>query len=61
MSDILKKAISVASKRLPFKSAKQANKMLEYAADDKAEAYRIGAEEAQEEIILRLHALKEPK
>lgn len=29
-----------------------------YAADDMADAYRIGAEEAQHEIILRLSILK---
>lgn len=51
------KAIRAASKRLPFKSAKQMNELLEYAADDLAEAYRIGAEEAQGQIVLRLKNL----
>lgn len=51
------KAIREAGKRLPFKSAKEQNALLEYAADDLAEAYRIGAEEAQGEIVARLRAL----
>ncbi len=51
------KAIQVAKKRMPFKSAKQQNAMLEFAADDLAEAYRIGAEEAQQEILVRLAEL----
>lgn len=53
----LDKAIREAGKRLPFKSAKQQNEMLEFAADDLADAYRIGAEEAQREIIQRLRDL----
>lgn len=54
----LDKAIRAAGKRLPFKPAKQQNELLEYAADDLADAYRIGAEEAQGEIIARLQELK---
>lgn len=49
-----KRAIRVASNKLPFKSEKATNTMLEYAASDMAEAYRIGAEEAQGHIIQRL-------
>ena len=51
------KAIKAASKRLPFKSEKAQNEMLEYAAGSLAEAYRIGAEEAQTEIIGRLRKI----
>lgn len=53
------KAIKEASKRLPFASVKQRNEMLEYAADNMAEAYQIGAEEAQVVILERLRALKQ--
>ncbi len=53
----LEKAIREAQKRLPFKSVKQRNEILSYAADDLAEAYRIGAEEAQGEIVARLREL----
>lgn len=54
----LDKAIKAASKRLHFKSEKQTEAMLEYAAGTMTEAYRIGAEEAQGEIIGRLMSLK---
>lgn len=50
-------AIRAASKRLPFRSEKAAQSYLEYAADSLAEAYRIGAEEAQGEIVRRLKIL----
>jgi hypothetical protein len=53
-SAAFKRAIRVASNKLPFKSEKSTNTMLEYAASDMAEAYRIGAEEAQEHIVQRL-------
>ena len=55
----LEQAIRAASKRLPFRSSKQQNDILEYAADDLADAYRIGAEEAQAEIVARLLVLSE--
>lgn len=53
------KAIQEASKKLPFAPTKQTNALLEHAADDMADAYRIGAEEAQAEIVTRLRILKE--
>lgn len=56
---MLKEAIREAGKRLPFKSRKQQNEVLEFAADDLTDAYRIGAEEAQREIIIRLQILAE--
>lgn len=52
------KAIKEAAKKLPFNSRKQQNEILEYAADDLADAYRIGAEEAQREILRRLRELQ---
>lgn len=55
----LTQAIRAASKRLPFTPRKQQNAMLEFAADDLADAYRIGAEEAQREIVMRLRELGE--
>lgn len=58
MGDVtLKTAIHTASKKLPFLSRKQQNEMLDFAADDLADAYRIGAEEAQREIVGRLRGL----
>lgn len=57
-TDALQDAINSAKKKLPFKTSKQQNELLEYAADDLADAYRIGAEEAQHEIITRLNLLK---
>lgn len=54
---VMRKVIKIAGKRLPFKSEKSTNALLEYAAGDMAEAYRIGAEEAQTEIIRRLLTL----
>lgn len=51
------KAIREAGKKLPFAPRKQQNELLEFAADDLADAYRIGAEEAQGEIVRRLQAL----
>lgn len=57
----LEKAIRAAGKKLPFKSTKQQNELLQYAADDMADAYRIGAEEAQQEIVTRLRLLVQIK
>jgi hypothetical protein len=51
-------AVKAAAKRIPFLSDKRLNANLEFAAGDMAEAYRIGAEEAQREIIVRLLAVK---
>lgn len=55
----LDKAIRIAGKKLPFKSAKQTNEMLEMFVGDFAEAYRVGAEEAQREIVARLVELRQ--
>jgi hypothetical protein len=44
-------------KRLPIKSQKALNEILQFAADDWADAYRIGAEEAQREIASRVAPL----
>lgn len=56
---VIDKAIREAGKKLPFTSRKSQNEILEYAADDLADAYRIGAEEAQREIVTRLRELAE--
>jgi hypothetical protein len=55
---LLDKAIRVAGRRLQFASEKQRNEMLGYAASNMAEAYQIGAEEAQGEILRRLHEVR---
>lgn len=55
---VIDKALKAAGKRLPFASEKKQNEMLEWAAGSMAEAYRIGAEEAQGEIIARLRKIK---
>lgn len=60
-SKTLKKAIRVASKKLPIVPDKRLNADLEWAADSLAEAYRIGAEEAQSEILKRLRGLSEDR
>lgn len=57
----IQRAIKAAEKKLPFRTTKQQNALLEYAADDLADAYRIGAEEAQQEILTRLRLLEKPK
>lgn len=51
-------ALRAAGKQLPFASRRDQNRELAFAADDMADAYRIGAEEAQREIIHRLQRLK---
>jgi hypothetical protein len=51
------RALAAASKRLPFKSEKAMETILEFAAGSLSEAYRIGAEEAQSEIVNRLAGL----
>lgn len=53
-----RKAISEAGKRLRFLPDRTMEKQLDYAAGTMAEAYRIGAEEAQGEIIQRLQVLQ---
>lgn len=50
-------AVKAAKKRLPIKPTRALNQILDFAAGDKAEAYRLGAEEAQREIVTRLSAL----
>jgi len=52
------KAIRAVERKLPFKSPKARNEMLSYAADDMAEAYLIGAEEAQGEFLARLQTIR---
>jgi hypothetical protein len=49
--------IKAAKKRMPFASEKKQNEILGYSAGSLAEAYRIGAEEAQGEIVSRLATL----
>jgi hypothetical protein len=50
-------AITAARKKLPIRRERELNEALEWAADSLAEAYRIGAEEAQGVIIGRLRKL----
>ena len=54
----IKKAIKTAGRKLPLKSEKARNEMLAFAADDMAEAYQIGVEEAQREIVYRLRQIQ---
>lgn len=53
-----RKAIVEAGKRLKFLPERVMERQLDYAAGTMAEAYRIGAEEAQGEIIRRLQVLQ---
>ena len=55
---IIDKAIRAVEMKLPFKSPKARNEMLNYAAEDMADAYLIGAEEAQGEFLARLQAIR---
>jgi hypothetical protein len=55
---VIDKAIRAVDRKIPFASEKRRNKMLSYAAGDMAEAYQIGAEEAQVEFLARLHAIR---
>lgn len=55
---VIDKAIRAVERKLPFKSPKARNEMLSYAADDMAEAYLIGAEEAQGEFLARLQSIR---
>lgn len=54
----VRKAKRAAFKRLPFESEKKQNERLEFAVGTLAEAYRLGAEEAQTEILRRLDELE---
>jgi hypothetical protein len=58
MDKVLNKAIRAAAKKLPLRSDKVIRQNLEFVTDDLAEAYRIGAEEAQREIVIRLRELE---
>lgn len=55
---MLDKAIAIAGRKMPLLSRTTRNKNLELAADDMAEAYEIGVEECQREIVCRLLAVK---
>ena len=55
---VINKAIRAVERKLPFKSAKARNEMLSYAAGDLADAYLIGAEEAQGEFLARLQSIR---
>ncbi len=52
------KAIAAVKKRIPLTSRKQRNEALSYACDDLAEAYEIGVEECQREMLHRLLEIK---
>lgn len=52
-----KKALRAASRKLPYKSDKAIKENLSFFCDDLAHAYRVGAEEAQREIVNRLIAV----
>jgi hypothetical protein len=55
---VIDKAIRAVERKLPFRSEKARNEMLSYAAGDMAEAYLIGAEEAQGEFLARLQSIR---
>ena len=55
---VIDKAIRAVERKLPLKSSKARNEMLSYAAGDMADAYQIGAEEAQGEFLARLQAIR---
>ena len=52
------RALHVARKKLPILRTKRLIGNLAWAAENTADAYRIGAEEAQEIIVERLACLK---
>lgn len=54
---LLSRVLHAAAKELPFRSDQAIEHNLSFAAGSLAEAYRIGAEEAQAEILRRLRAL----
>lgn len=55
---IIDKAIRAVERKIHFYSEKRRNEMLSYAAGDMAEAYQIGAEEAQGEFLARLQTIR---
>lgn len=55
---VIDKAIRAVERKLRFAPAKHRNEMLEHAANDMAEAYLIGAEEAQGEFLSRLQSIR---
>lgn len=55
---IIDKAIRAVERKIQFRSEKARNEMLSYAAGDMAEAYLIGAEETQGEMLSRLQAIR---
>lgn len=55
---VIDKCIRAALRRIPFSSEKRQNQMLEFCAGSLAEAYRLGAEEAQQEIVSRLRQIE---
>lgn len=52
------RAVRAASAKMKFFSEKKIQASLEFATDSLAEAYLIGAQEAQQEIIARIMAIK---
>ena len=57
----MRAAIKTASRRIPIKGDKALNAALEPFCGDFAEAYRIGAEEAQSQIGSWLRKLMNPE
>lgn len=55
---VIDKAIRAVDRKIKFYSEKRRNEMLSYAAGDMAEAYQIGAEEAQGEFLARLQTIR---
>lgn len=55
---VIDKAIRAVERKIHFYSEKRRNEMLSYAAGDMAEAYQIGAEEAQGEFLARLQTIR---
>lgn len=49
--------LRAATKKLPIVADRKLSQQLQWVADDMAHAYRIGAEEAQAEIVYRLRDL----
>jgi hypothetical protein len=59
VSKALCKAVRAAAKKLPFKSERSMEEMMEGFGFSLADAYRCGAEEAQDEIVRRLSVLSD--
>lgn len=55
---LLSKAVNAAKKKIKLNSDKQINKNLSYFCEDFAEAYRVGVEETQQEILNRIRSIK---